>query len=141
MKLRRYSVTLMIALCCWAQTPGGPTQRETWQTGTLMNGRFWKTLDDGEKLAFVVGYANAIDFVSYKATSTFPDYRSFNGKFWPSSLIYGEVKSALDRFYETPENGQIAVAPALQVVAARSTGTDEEAVQKLIVALRAAASK
>jgi len=114
----------------------------TWQTGVgFWNGRFWKTLDDSQKRIFLFGYANGSHFAVFKTTTTFPEYKRFHETLWPTILTYDETKAALDRFYETPENGPVSISDALQVTAARAKGTAEDVVQKFILELRAAASK
>jgi hypothetical protein len=54
----------------------------------------------------------------------------------PEHLTGAEVQSALDRFYNTPENGPIGIPYALMVVSMRSSGADDAAIQKLITELR-----
>ena len=148
MKLYRCSVALMIGSSCWGQgTANLPAQSQsetskTWQTGIGMwNGRFWKTLADNQKLIFVFGYSNGANFVVLKTTTNFPDYKEASATLWPSTLTYEEIKLALDRFYDTPENGPVSISGALQVIAARAKGTSEDLIQKFVVELRAAASK
>ena len=62
-------------------------------------------------------------------------------EWWPQQLTFNENAQALDRFYDQPENRMIAIVDALKVVAARSKGASEDAVQAMISGFRALASK
>jgi hypothetical protein len=59
---------------------------------------------------------------------------------WPLSLQPEETLSALDKFFEIPENGPIAVNNALYVVSLRADGTDEPAIEKEVREFRARAT-
>ena len=71
----------------------------------------------------------------------FERYREINNKYWARALSVVEVHTALDTFYEIPENAPIAIFDAIHVIAKRSQGAGEAELQKLTADLRARANK
>jgi len=113
----------------------------TWRTAGWWNGRLWKTLSASERITFLAGYSDATRIVATAASPSFERFDKLERDFWPGSLTLAEVCSALDRFYETPENGPISIWDAITVIARRSSGTDEATLQKAINELRAQAGR
>jgi len=101
------------------------------------NGGFWKSLDAQGKKLFISGYLSATDYIMLTVSGDFDTYKTMSRLFWPPALKVDEVHAALDRFYETSENGLIAISGALSVISERAAGTDEATVQKKIADLRA----
>jgi len=89
----------------------------------LSDGRRWRGLRDDIKLAWLVGYAEGITYSSAK-------------NLYPKTLSYEEVRSALDRFYETPENRPIPVGMALLVIVERASGIPQSQIDDFVSSLR-----
>jgi len=144
--MKQALLCIALAVGAFGQSAASSADRiATYKTGGQYNGRFWKSLESNEKIVFVFGYKSAVR----EATIAFAagDRDRYNKLvevakiFWPGGLTGAEISSALDHFYETPENGPIIISDALEVVARRLTGEDEGTLQKLISDLRASAGK
>jgi len=143
--MRRFLLCLLLAFNATGQSvPNGNADiTATWRTGSDWNGRFWKSLaSDGEKNAFVMGYTNAVhDTLFGIAASLKADYSPVLKLLIPASLTVAETVTALNRFYDVPENGPIAVAGAMKVIAQRVSGADDATIQKATADLRSASTK
>jgi|SRR5208283_1446619 len=104
------------------------------------NGRFWRTLGTPEKFAFIAGYSNAVEAVLALTISDFDQFARTREVFLPK-LTIEEMARALDRFYETPENGPIGLVNAFHVVSRRASGDDDATIAKLVNEMRASAAK
>ena len=60
---------------------------------------------------------------------------------FPAGLTWGEAKTALDRFYDPPENGPISVRDALQIIVMKVVGVQQSAIDKQISDVRQLAIK
>lgn len=144
MKLSLLAIALTV--CGSGQTTNASGKDDpvlaTWRTGTIWwNGRFWRDLSEAEKNVFLFGYSNGVEFVAIASGGSLEGYKKLSKIFWPQTLTGAEVRASLDRFYETPENGPIGIPDAIRMIAKRSEGVGEEAIQKMITDLRAGASK
>jgi hypothetical protein len=80
-----------------------------WKTAGTFNGRFWNQLSPYEKWVFLFGYSTGVEQVSVLAgEGSFDRYKKVSKLFWARALTVDEVRSALNGFYETPENAPIA---------------------------------
>jgi hypothetical protein len=114
----------------------------TRKTGGAWNGRFWKQLSAEEKRVFLFGYSDGVEQVTIAAgAGSFERYKQINKMFWASALTIDEVRSALNVFYETPENSPISISNAIYLISKRSEGASEAELQKEIADLRARATK
>src|ERR1700719_2317862 len=108
MGMKLSMLSLALTMFGWGQTPNAPGNASvvaTWQTASVWNGRFWRTLTEGEKYIFLFGYSTAVGDVTIRTTTDFEHYKGMIKAFWPRSLTVAEVHSSLDRLYDTPENG------------------------------------
>jgi hypothetical protein len=118
-------------------------------TNQLGNGRLWKAIaGEAPKTAYLAGYLNGITFAlgstpPTKGQSLEENLKSINelrSRLFPFGLTVNEVKTALDRFYDTPENLPIPIANALTIISGRASGIDEPTLQQMIANLRRDAS-
>jgi hypothetical protein len=103
------------------------------------NGRWWKSSSEAEKIGYVLGYENTVEYLFYTLGVThlpFERFKDFQAAYL-CKLKMSEMANALDRFYETPENGPIDVVLAIAVITKRANGTDESKIQKMIEDFRA----
>ena len=144
-KRRVYVVASFIAIFGLAQEPAKPAQGDpmttTWSTNGEWNGRFWKTLTRDERSIFLLGYCAAVERVTIVVSDNFERHKEMSKDFWAVGLTIEEVRSAVDKFYESSENGPISIPSALYVVSKRADGADEESIQKIISGLRARAHR
>jgi|GEM_PF-4346294 len=144
MRILLVVLAAMLAASGWGQILGVAqpgSVASTWRTGGSWNGRLWKTLGANEHIIFLAAYSDAVQQVTISTTEDFQHFSKLSDAFWPRGLGTTEVCAALDVFYGTPENTLISIANAIQVIALRSSGTDEPAVQQVIADLRARASR
>lgn len=143
-------ILALATLFCAAQvTPEQRPDSAPFRTAGFCNGRFWRLLDDQSKLAWVEAYSNGVTFAVFMTFSGGPGDPALPGEsaiqakiesLFPS-LTWGEVRTALDRFYDSPENGPIPVPEALQVLTMKVAGADQSAIDKRISAIRQIAIK
>src|ERR1019366_3925064 len=136
-------ILLCIALAVGAsgQTAAGSAERiAAQQTAGNWNGRFWRSLDHDGKIVFVLAYGSAVQEVTIAQSGGKLDrYKELIKPFWPTGLTGAEIVLALDRFYDTPENGPITISGAIEVIAQRAYGANDAAIEKTIDELRSKA--
>lgn len=135
--MKTYALFLFLLLApglLHSQTPSNDTMK----TNNQLNGRFWRPLNDTAKIHFLAGYWVALDAVSMtNSDGSFEKYKTGLKVFYPAKLTATEVFKALDMFYETPENGPIAICFALSFISSRSEGNlSEEVLQERLRSLR-----
>ncbi len=132
-------IVLCIALAVGAFGQTAASTAET--TGGSLNGRFWRsmTVDQDQKIVFVLGYSTAIQYAVTGMSSLLKvNNQTLLDSLFPSRLTGAELVSALDRFYDTPENGPITINAAVKLIAQRVSGADEATIQKAIADARSA---
>jgi hypothetical protein len=140
------NLLLLIALLsvqCMAQDAPGKTASLT--TMSISNGRRWRVLSDEAKVVWLVAFRDGLmaAFLTscYKANdATTESIASQMRLSYPEKLSYGEVRSALNHFYDTPENGPIPISLAMQVVVESATGVPQSKIDDFISSLRKAAN-
>lgn len=110
-----YFLATALTVCGWAQDSKSTAQSDpvaAWKTEGLFNGRFWRAAESQHKSTFLMGYRDAVMVAATIAyQSSFEGFDKLTKVCWPDKLTIGEVQSALDRFYEIPENGPIGIYP------------------------------
>jgi len=136
-------VLIAVALCVCGQGQESTSAQHkvnpaltAWKTGRNWNGRFWKALEKEEKRGFLLGYAEAAEFMTLLTASNHHEYTAKRNAFWPQSLSFDEVVASLDHLYEDPANASVEIVFALMIVAQRANGVPEEAAQKMMLDLR-----
>ena len=130
-------------LSCTAQAPSGRPSESPFRTAGFCNGRFWKILDERAKIDWLEAYENGVKY----AAITFGDISSNQVMankirlLFPDGLTWGEVRIALDRFYDAPENGPISLPDALQIIVMKVVGLQQSAIDKHISDVRQLANK
>jgi hypothetical protein len=139
----RLAIALALALSLSANAVAQEASREapqrSWRTGFSWNGRFWKASMPFVKTGFLLGYEQALVYSGAITGMEYSKFEEFKNQLYPA-LTIDEVESAVDRFYETPENGPIGVNEALRIIAAKANGGSEDAVNKLTEAGRKSAA-
>jgi hypothetical protein len=105
-----------------------------------MNGRHWVQgkMDEIQKAVFLVGYMHGVRYetrlMSLMKDKTARELARTLGDsmMWPNHLSVGEVQSLLDKFYETPENLSISIPKAIFIVAMKTSGQSNSAIEKMI---------
>jgi hypothetical protein len=110
-----------------------PENASNIKTSGLYNGRIRKTLDESVKLLWLEVAVNGVLYAT-AATNTMDKIKTIL-----PGLTYQETSQALDSFYATPENANIPVVFALQIVTMKAGGVDQDTVTKQTNELRALA--
>ena len=101
----------------------------------IKDGRFWRGVTNSEKLAYLVGYNEGLG----RGLSDYaPDVKQLGielRKEWPD-LTFGEIREALDHFYETPENRPFAVVIAIKTVAMKTSGMTQIQIDTFLATVR-----
>jgi hypothetical protein len=117
-------VTIALAGFGWTQD----APNNTLQTDGMWNGRAWVGFTGkNEKTIFLMGYQSGLKHLAIAAA--FDQSKPSAERLalanqlvetcWPTTLTYGEIQLALDRFYDTPENRPMAISTALSTISAR----------------------
>jgi len=114
------------------------------RTGGFCNGRFWNVLDEQTKLAWVEAYSNGVTYavlttaVTERGADPSRDQAAVAAKIQSifPSLTWGEVRKALDRFCDSPENGPIPVPEAVRVLSMKVAGVPQAEIDKRIAHAR-----
>jgi hypothetical protein len=129
---------LLLAALFLVAVTAFPQNTDSLHTKNFANGRYWAEMNQGEKLRWIEGYEDGVQFaaaghkdIQFEAVSCFP----------AGILTFGEVITSVDRFYSgTPENGPIPISQALCVTTMRARGVQEAEINKLISQFRAAST-
>jgi hypothetical protein len=133
---------LLATIASVAQGPSSPSKPDDTplRTHGFMNGRGWRTLNGNEKLiclsAFRDGLAWGYGIGQGKGSQSTPTPSLNLSGMFPERLTWAETSSALDRFYDTPENGPIFLPGALQIVTMKAVGVDESVIEEHLQQLR-----
>ncbi|MGA2880745.1 MAG: hypothetical protein ABSG13_17495 [Bryobacteraceae bacterium] len=143
MGLRTVSTILAFAFTTYAQ--GVPS---SWRDSSgALNGHYWIALaQDEEKISFATGYEEATTNALMTARKYLPNVDpdkllALAIISWPKDLTVGDVVTALDRFYGTPENRPIGIPIAISIVGMRTLGIKESEIQTRIERARGEAHK
>lgn len=85
-----------------------------------LNGRFWLSLNQNERVHFAIGYVER-----WAWTETAADKA-------PPKTTYGELAAGITKVYEAPENGRLPIAIAVNAFELRVAGKPESVVVELL---------
>jgi hypothetical protein len=103
------------------------------ETDNMANGRAWVAWSETFKLGYVSGYSDHWTGTAL-ALEKVKDWEN-EKEAWPR-LTNGEVVTALDEFFKTPENRNLAIRYALFIIAQKVQGAPSERLQKMTEHLR-----
>jgi hypothetical protein len=113
------------------------TQSAPAMTKGVSNGRFWREMGDDTKLVWLVAYREGLMRAAAGFTAP-PDANAVSETMrtlYPR-LAYSEIRSALDRFYETPENRPIPIGEGMMAVVMSASGIEQSVIDGFISTLR-----
>src|SRR5215471_15887541 len=117
--------TLTICIALWAASGLHAQNDELSRLHTCgyLNGRYWgESLNEYLRIAYLSGVQDMAG-------------RRDEG-FWPQGATLGEVKQALDQFYQDPANLRIAILDAITVVRMRFQGINSKFIEAETETLR-----
>jgi len=92
------------------------------------DGRTWRALGtEGAKVIYIGGVQEALAFL---------EGIFLRGTYFPPSLSVDEMISAVDRFYEQPENLPIPIMQAFRMVTLKANGSDPAPLERELAKLR-----
>jgi hypothetical protein len=83
------------------------------RTNSIHNGRWWRVMDSSMQLAYVIGLNDGLSYAEK------PDAKA---DFWWPGLSYGEIRQALNQYYDEPANIRIPIRDAIVAVALKVKG-------------------
>jgi hypothetical protein len=112
------------------------------KTGVSMNGRFWDRLSLDGKMGYVVGVAEGIGEVPFRAPkgcacaadALLDTMKALYGE--KADALYVETVQEIDAFYKEPANKRIAVIGAMKYVAKKMSGATKQELDEYEAALR-----
>jgi len=144
--MRKFVVVIaLLTLPSLAQlTSGQQSDSASARTGGFCNGRFWNALDDQTKLAWVEAYSNGVTYallttaISARGADPSRDQEAVTARIQSifPSLTWGEVRKALDRFYDSPENGPIPMPEAVRVLSMKVAGVPQAEIDRRVAHMR-----
>lgn len=130
---------LLLVLACAVLSCAAQAPDPVIVTGGYSNGRLWKILDPDTKVFFIEAYHDGYLFATGVICSGVKRDEEKVG--FPLALTKGEIRAALDQFYDVPENGPIPVMHAMQIVALKAIGTPQSAIDKHLADVRRVATQ
>ena len=124
----RIGIALLFAVVCFGQAADDPMF-----TDSFANGRFWKAMNDGQKLAYLVAYKDGLveGFIA-SGERDVKDLKSNVDALLPRNLTHRETLQAVTRFYDTPENAPIPIRDALEIVVLKADGVAQVVIDEVI---------
>jgi hypothetical protein len=109
----------------------------------MSNGRFWLALAEGQKLTWLFGYSDGSKTAAAFVGAAEPSDKllaQYILDFQPiDKLTAAEWVGSIDRFYQdTPENGPVPVAGAMQYIKRKASGATSAELDALAASLRKA---
>ena len=101
----------------------------------LHDGRFWRSSSDSGRLGYLVGYNEGVGRGLSNYTTDVKEFEKGLRREWPD-LTFGEMKEAVDRFYESPDNRLLPVVIAIRVVAMTFSGVPQPKIDALVDSAR-----
>jgi hypothetical protein len=127
------SLTVCIALVAWSQDRSPlPEQTLLKDSAGRWNGRLWKTFNANEKAVFLIAFSSAIDQAALVVTKGRTSSSKLAAVLFPGKLTGQEILSALDKFYDAPENAPVAISDALMGVSRRSNQLDVDTITQTL---------
>jgi len=113
----------------------------TWETGGVLNGRYWEALSYPAKLAYLYGFRQGVlvGVAQLGGGKTFsPKMAEVINSFQAAGFTYDDHVKELDRLYADRENIRIPIGQALQYCAIKLRGRSTKAqLEQLLIRLRA----
>jgi len=111
------------------------------RTAGFANGRFWRALTPESKLVWLVAYRDGLSWatVMHQKGNNANLSRVINEEtnpLFPATLTWEETAASLDQLYEVPENRQIALPNALQIVVLRAAGVAPDVIDRQVAVFR-----
>ena len=113
------------------------------ETAGFANGRKWKLMTRLERMYFVVGYSNGVQFMKDLAVQAVPVTKSETEKLQfihdsliPAQLSVAETVDSLDKFYEEPTSALVPIGEMLCVVRMKTDGATVAHIEKRLAADR-----
>jgi hypothetical protein len=98
----------------------------------LHNGRFWRALNETQKIFYISGYREGIS-IGLRAANTKPETAQ---TYLPFNLPNGDIVKGVDKFYSKPENLRFPIKEALSIFSAKVNGASEELIDQAMDLLR-----
>lgn len=123
---------LLLSLVCSSYLVAGVP----FMTWANINGRFWLGYSQAEKEAYLIGSGEAIVAVCSDTSTTKTEVAERIQLHTPRELTVNEIRRALDRFFEAPENVLIPVLDAIRIVAMKERGRPQAEIDAELSTLR-----
>jgi hypothetical protein len=104
-------------------------------TKELNDGTVWRSLPDATRLGYIAGFSEGLGQGITSNTTDVKEIDRQTRENWPD-LTFGEVKEAVDHFYQTPENRPLPIITAIRVAAMRSSGMTQAQIATFVSAMR-----
>jgi hypothetical protein len=107
---------------------------------SLNDGRLWNDMTPQVKGFYLIGYLDAVGFVSVNTTRSPEEFHALHSRFYPSSSGGAQMIDSLNSFYANPQNVLIGIPWAIQLMAAKASGVGAAEIEKRTETLRSAAA-
>jgi hypothetical protein len=119
-------------------SPSIYSQEKDLYTNESPNGRFWRALDERNKVALVIGYEQAVVFVhAFNATSPKDDTLTVARRFYPIGVTPQETIIFLNQIFAAPENARLPLSYGIFAFAMKVQGKPETEIANFLRSMRA----
>jgi hypothetical protein len=129
-KLGKMGMFIPLGLLLAFLALGHAQDHSEWETDGYFNGRFWGTMERGQKSGYIQGFGDGVNAMFNASPDSSAAKAKIRDMLLPSGMTYGETVKAIDAFYATPENGRIAIINAMVYVVAKAAGTSAQDLEK-----------
>jgi hypothetical protein len=146
----RCRVAISVAACAlWG--PVQPARPQDADRARVTDGQIWNEMSPQTKAVYLIGYYEGVGFVCVSTVVRSTDaterrregneYSKLYSRFYPlgPATTGTQVVEWLDAFYGKPENVQVGISWAIQLMAAQVAGVGPAEMERRTEALRAAA--
>jgi hypothetical protein len=104
------------------------------------NGRYWRTMSHGERLAYLMGYLDgaaegAMESMETKQLSD-ENVRARLKHVVPNQMTFGELEESVSAFYQIPENRILPASVAVRVVAMKFFPVTQDQIDRFVEKMR-----
>jgi hypothetical protein len=110
--MKKLAWMFMLVLPCFSQAINNE------KTLGGLNGRFWERLTPSDRLWFIIGLHEGLEYSEATMRSYFPD------------VPYSDILKGVDRLYEEPETLTFPILYALEVFALKVNGATQSEIEK-----------
>lgn len=130
-------LTVLSILWCGPSTAQNSDPEVTSGAIHARNGRYWNRLSIQQKLAYLIGFQEAAEFIALTTvTGPYEQFKEVHDRYLGQST-FGEIIDSLDAFYAEPANRPLAIIGAMAWYQNKVNGCPAAQLQEQLEKMRA----